>query len=126
VQGTVNLGGATLSVQSLFLPAVTPSIPRVIDDGDAGFTATPGFAGGFTGGFGNDVHAAGAGTGAEQATWTFNNLIPGSYRVSATWSASQFRTTNAPYTILNGDFVLRAPVQSQPRWFISFEMWIIP
>jgi autotransporter-associated beta strand protein len=103
VQGAVNLAGASLAVRPVFQTSVAPSTPRVIDDGDAGFTATPGFgAHGAAGSFGNDVHVAGAGKGAEQASWTFNNLTPGSYRVSATWPASSFRTTNAPYTILDG------------------------
>src|SRR2546430_5188611 len=53
VQGKVNLDGASLAVQPTFVTSVTSSTPRVIDDGDAGFTATSGFRGGFTGGFNN-------------------------------------------------------------------------
>ncbi len=73
--------------------------PRVIDDGDAGFSTTAGWTYYPNQGYQNDVRYTGLGDGSKTATWTFNDLAPGLYRVSATWSAQANRATNAPYTI---------------------------
>ncbi len=79
----------------------TPA-PKIVDDGDATYSSTGGFMS-FTGqGFQNDVRfAAGDGSG-DTATWTFGNLQPGTYRVSATWTPSSNRATDAPYSINGG------------------------
>lgn len=45
-----------------------------------------------------------AGNGAHQATWTLD-VIPGLYRVSATWKEAENRARNAPFTILDGTAV---------------------
>ncbi|MCA9110530.1 MAG: hypothetical protein KDA52_11305, partial [Planctomycetaceae bacterium] len=42
------------------------------------------------------------GDGSRIATWTFTDLTPGLYRVSATWTAFTNRATDAPYTIFDG------------------------
>jgi hypothetical protein len=108
VQGKVFYGGATLGVQPTFLNNVSTA-PTLIDDSASSFTATGGFSAFGGGGLGlanDNGHFARARTGAdpaEQATWTFTNLPPGSYRVSA---SSGFglsnQATNSPFTILNG------------------------
>jgi hypothetical protein len=112
--GTVLAGNRELTV--VFHDAQNESLVRtsvlsvsddiqVIDNGDAGFTATPGFFP-FTGqGFQDDVHFAGAGAGTEAATWTFSNLTPGLYRVSATWTTDDNRASNAPFEVYNGPAV---------------------
>ncbi|MEO2022456.1 MAG: NADH-quinone oxidoreductase subunit NuoH, partial [Pirellulaceae bacterium] len=41
--------------------------------------------------------------GSAVASWTFKDLTPGQYRVSATWSARTNGATDAPYTIYDGD-----------------------
>jgi hypothetical protein len=74
---------------------------QIIDDGAAGFSATAAFAPLTDQGYANDVRRALAGAAAS-ATWTFANLAPGTYRVSATWTTASNRATNAPFTILNG------------------------
>src|SRR5262249_45071069 len=74
---------------------------RVIDDGDAGFTATAGFVSLTGHGVQNDVHRAAAGVGNEVATWTFQ-VEPGTYQVSVTWTAAANQATNAPFTVLDG------------------------
>jgi probable HAF family extracellular repeat protein len=88
-------GRFTFAVSGAVLPI------RTIDDGAAGFAST-----GFTtlSGQGNlnDVRRALAGNGAAAATWTFDGLAPGVYRVSATWSTASNRATNAPYTVFDG------------------------
>lgn len=45
-----------------------------------------------------------AGNGTHQAIWTLD-VVPGLYRVSATWSESANRATNAPFTISDGTTV---------------------
>jgi hypothetical protein len=83
--------------------AVSPV--QIQDDGDPGFSASPGFSP-FSGqGFQDDVTFANRGSGSEQATWTFT-VTPGVYRVSATWSTHPNRATDAPFTILDGSTVI--------------------
>lgn len=74
----------------------------ILDNGSAGFT-TVGEWRRWTGqGYENDIHESYAGSGADVATWSFAHLLPGEYRVSATWTAHLNRATNAPYTVLDG------------------------
>jgi subtilisin family serine protease len=81
---------------------VLPPAVTIIDNGDAGFS-TGGTWSRWTGqGYLNDVHESLAGTGADVATWTFTNLLPGVYRVSATWTTYTNRATNSPFTVLDG------------------------
>jgi hypothetical protein len=75
---------------------------QVLDNRDAGFSATGGFTSYPGQGFRNDVTFAAAGTGSETATWTFAGLTPGSYRVRVTWSTHPNRATDAPFTVLDG------------------------
>jgi hypothetical protein len=50
----------------------------------------------------NDIAYAAAGGGSSVATWTFNGLATGIYRVSATWNILSNRATNSPFTVYNG------------------------
>ena len=88
-----------------FTVAVPPPAPaiQIIDDGDAGYTA-----GGFTlipappkPGYETDYSYSLSG-GGNTASWTFNALPAGDYRVSTTWVANSNRASNAPYTVLDG------------------------
>ncbi len=78
--------------------------PLIIDDGDLGYSA-PGFTRiadpPFPQGLGDDVEYSEAGSG-NTATWTFSDVAPGAYYVSATWTSAPDRATNAPYTIRDG------------------------
>ena len=75
----------------------------IVDDGGAGFATTAGWTPTpLVEGRGGDVQFAGLGDGSQIATWTFSGLMPGMYRVSATWSSHPNRATNAPYTIFDG------------------------
>ncbi|MCO6455469.1 MAG: DUF11 domain-containing protein [Pirellulaceae bacterium] len=79
------------------------SMDRIIDDGDVGYSSSGNWV--FYGGIGHhsDVRYSASGTGADVASWTFNNLAPGTpYAVSATWQAHSNRATNAPYRVYNG------------------------
>jgi hypothetical protein len=73
-----------------------------IDDSDPGFSTVGNWTLWTNGGYKGDVHEATGHSGADFASWTFANLAPGQYRVSATWTAWPDRATNAPYTVLDG------------------------
>ena len=76
--------------------------PQVIDDGEPGFAIESGSWGtGVAGAFGDNRNAS-IWNGDKVASWTFTDLTPGTYRVSATWAASALRATDAPYTIFDG------------------------
>ena len=49
----------------------------------------------------NAVQSRPAGTGTGTATWTFN-VLPGTYRVSATWTPFANRATDAPFVVDDG------------------------
>jgi hypothetical protein len=76
----------------------------IIDDGDAGFSATSNFFPATDQGFQGDLAFANPdpGVGGEEATWTFTTLPPGVNRISATWHPDPNRATNAPFTIFDG------------------------
>ncbi|MEI6541279.1 MAG: choice-of-anchor D domain-containing protein, partial [Planctomycetota bacterium] len=73
----------------------------IMDNGDAGFSA-PGYTTITGEGFQNDIAFAAAGSGSSIATWNFNGLLPGVYRVSAAWSTHSNRATNSPFTVYDG------------------------
>ena len=78
----------------------------ILDNGDAGFESVGEWRR-YTGqGYSGDIHESVAGTGADEVTWTFTNLVPGNYRVSATWTAFSNRASNSPFTILDGESIL--------------------
>jgi hypothetical protein len=75
----------------------------IIDDSStAGYTNSGSWLYWTNSGYLGNVHEATAETGADVSTWTFNNVLPGQYRVSVTWAAWSDRATNAPYTVLDG------------------------
>lgn len=78
--------------------------PVIIDNSDtSGFSDTgffdsnPNFPQGFNGG----VKFSGADSG-NTATWTFSDVPPGRYAVSATWTNAPDRAKNSPFTIFDG------------------------
>ncbi|MDX2463630.1 MAG: S8 family serine peptidase, partial [Porticoccus sp.] len=81
---------------------VPPPQIWIIDDGEAGFSATSGWTSYTGAGLQGDFLYKAVGNGTATATWTFNNLTPGQYLVSATWQAYTNRAVNAPYTVLDG------------------------
>jgi len=79
---------------------------RIIDNGDPEFGVVGVWTAGATGFQGDELIAPGDGSG-DRATWTFNDLPDGWYRVSATWSgsgAALLPSTQAPFTVadING------------------------
>jgi uncharacterized protein (DUF1800 family) len=82
-----------------------PSL-RFVDDTDPGFS-TVGQWGQAPGvGFQNGLTFIAAGTGSNTATWTVSGLVPGQYRVSATWKEDPSAADNTPFTIQDGSAVL--------------------
>src|SRR5262249_34835321 len=90
---------------------IAPNSVIFVDDRDMGFSATAGFSqtisqAGTSGAVplnGSLTATAAAGTGTESATWTVNvGILPGQYRVSATWVGYANAASNTQYTILDG------------------------
>jgi uncharacterized protein (DUF1800 family) len=82
-----------------------PASLRVVRASDPGFQTT-----------GQWVNqAASSGTGANTATWTFTDVVPGTYQVAVTWSAAAKLATNAPYTVFNDKVPFTAVPVNQRR-----------
>ena len=82
--------------------------PRIIDDGDVGFTADGNFLrSGSEGYLGDERTAETIGvTGDENvARWTFAGVTPGWYRVAVTWVGGANRTRDAQFSVLDGDVI---------------------
>jgi uncharacterized protein (DUF2141 family) len=71
---------------------------EVIDDGDASFAVTGAWSV-YGVGYRSDLRYAQPGAGDKTAKWSFTNLAPGRYRVSATWPYSSAYASNAPLSI---------------------------
>jgi hypothetical protein len=93
------------------LPSATTV--SIIDDSNQGFSTTGHWDLWTNGGYLGDVHEATGRTGADVASWTFNNLTAGLYRVSVTWTPWPDRASNAPYTVLDGSTVLGSAAVNQ-------------
>ena len=97
-----------------------PPQVKIVDDADAGFAVSGPWS---RLGEGRDrqVYTASAGTGQSVATWTFNNLSGGSYRIFATWTGGDDHSTNARYRVresinqTNNLLVKGVSQRSEPR-----------
>src|SRR5262249_54137800 len=85
------------------------------DDGAVGFSATSDWSTYNGVGADGDFRYKQAGAGAATATWTFTNLAPGQYRVSATWQAYSNRVIDAPYAVLDGTAALGTVLINQQQ-----------
>jgi subtilisin family serine protease len=92
--------------QYTFTVSGLSSMVRVVDDGDAGFTASANWTAATGLGAQSDLHYKAAGNGTDGAGWTFVGLTPGRYRVSATWVPFSNRAPNAAYTVTVGSATL--------------------
>jgi len=90
------------TIQASVSDVPPPPAVQIIDNGDAGFMTTGGWTRWGGQGFQGDVHEALPGPASTEARWTFDNLVPGTYIVAATWSAYSNRATDAPFTIYDG------------------------
>ncbi len=84
---------------------VVRAAAEIIDDGDSGYAAegfTRQFNPGFLQGFDGDIEFSAANAG-NVASWTFHDLTPGPFVVSATWTHAPDRSENARYVVRDGD-----------------------
>jgi RHS repeat-associated protein len=82
------------------------AMTQVIDDGDSGYSTVGTWTDYSTGGYQGDLDYLPGGSGANKATWTFNGLTSGEFRVSATWAEHSNRATNSSFTISDGAALL--------------------
>ena len=112
----------------------TVDAARVIDDGSGAFHTTGVLPTPLSGlGFGGDERLLAAAPHNPSlrralprllatAAWSFADLSPGTYRVSATWTAAATRAPDAPFTINDGTNVLKTASvnqRSSPDDFIA-------
>ncbi|WP_165440535.1 golvesin C-terminal-like domain-containing protein [Rubripirellula amarantea] len=92
--------------------APAPSLPTlVVDNGDPGYTSN-GWRTTSTGYLGDrEVHSASS--GADEASWTFDELPVGTYSVSSTWLSHPNRSEAAPYSIYDGNTLITTIYASQ-------------
>jgi hypothetical protein len=84
--------------------AAQPAGVEIIDNGDSGFSADPGFTNVTGYGFGADALAGNGINGVETAKWVFDGLTAGSTQeVSATWLRGSDRESSVTYVIRDGD-----------------------
>ena len=78
---------------------VNPTV--IVDDGDPTFFTAGGWTTYGSSGRGSDVRYVHNGAAPTTATWQFDSISSGVYRVSATWPGADasVRATNAPFTI---------------------------
>ena len=91
-------GAADITVNDVDVPPIS-----IIDNGDAGFAIFGSWGTAQGQGFQNDVHFHGPALNGDRATWTFNNLTPGNYRVSTTWTPQGNRASNSPFSVFDGN-----------------------
>ena len=89
-----------------------PSLVQVMDNGDSRFSTTGAWKRGIRSGYYGDHHFSAAGAGLDIAEWDFN-VLPGVYRVSATWSAGQNRDSNSVFAIADGTTALETVYVNQ-------------
>ncbi|MCQ8183751.1 malectin domain-containing carbohydrate-binding protein, partial [Methylomonas sp. SURF-1] len=94
---------------------------RIVDDGDPTFATTGSWStvasNGSTQPRGGDVRNSAAGDGSSQASWSFDGLTAGYYRVAATWpyqwQSSPNFSSNSTFRIYDGEVVVGADVINQ-------------
>ncbi|WP_442511182.1 Ig-like domain-containing protein [Novipirellula sp. SH528] len=99
------IGLADVSYQRFEQIRVINAAPNTIDDGDPGYLAdgfTRQFDPQFLQGFNGDIEFSAANAG-NVATWTFNDIPPGAFAVSATWTSAPDRSENARFVVHEGD-----------------------
>jgi hypothetical protein len=96
-----------------------PTVVQIMDDGDAGYSTSGSWSTYQSpqSGRNNDWQYAVNSSGPATATWSFNNLTPGQYRVSTTWGANPAFAANARYSILavSGGMVLGSSLINQQQ-----------
>jgi archaellum component FlaF (FlaF/FlaG flagellin family) len=103
----------TFQVTGSVVDPITPLV-QVLDNGDPGTSVVGGWQRVSGKGYLKDIHTAPRGAGGKYATWTFNSLPQGEYRVWATWTASSTNATNSPFTLQDGSSTVRVSQKGAP------------
>ena len=89
---------------------VAGPVDVIIDDDSPGYTDTG--LGWRTsvgpGAYGQAMRWSHPGSGANKATWSFGDLLPGSYEVQLCWFPHPNFATNAPFEVYEGDTLVRS------------------
>lgn len=99
-------GGGSITLRNVEDLNIFNAAPKLIDDSSptgysdtsSFFPSSPQFPQGFNGGV-RFSPSDGGGT----ATWTFDDITPGNYLVSATWVENGDRASNSPFQIFDGN-----------------------
>lgn len=119
-------GPGGITTDEIFLevnPATPPPqhIVRVIDDQDPGFSTVGSWTPWSNQGYKSRIVFAAQGNGSAVATWSFEDLEPGKYRVSVTWFSYENRATDAPFTVF--DKIVRINQELSPADFQENDTW---
>ena len=74
------------------------AVVRTLDDSGLGFAATTGWST-ISSGYQDNCHVIGAGSGGEVASWEFQDVPCGYYRLWATWPADPSRPASVTYQV---------------------------
>ncbi|HUE70827.1 MAG TPA: choice-of-anchor D domain-containing protein [Pirellulaceae bacterium] len=76
--------------------------PKLIDNGDSGWTKVGSWKYVTGKGRENDIHRTAKGSGTVQSNWTFNDLPEGQFWVWASWTGNVNNASNAPFSVYDG------------------------
>lgn len=107
----------TVTVSGTTSPGATVDLET---GGDAGFLTVGPWQRLEGVGFQGDLSFLAPGSGSRSAAWTFTGLVPGSYRISATWFPHSLLATNAPFTIRDGGSTLASVSVNQELAPVGF------
>ncbi|HNW08204.1 MAG: N-acetylmuramoyl-L-alanine amidase [Verrucomicrobia bacterium] len=84
-----------------FMSLINPPAPVVVDNSNAGFTASSAWATGTAAGdkYGANYRWRSTQAVSDPASWSASNLPAGTYKIYAWWSAGSNRSTAAPYIV---------------------------
>lgn len=123
---TIATGDPALGTIEFDVTGLVAPPPRIIDNGDAGFSTVGEWTRWGGQGYAGDVDESLPGDGADVASWTFEDLLPGRYAVAATWTTWVNRATDSPYTVLDGGVSLGTTTVNQqiaPNDFALDGVW---
>ena len=96
-----NANGIVDANAVMIVPVQTPApptLPAIVDHGDAGFSESGGGWQGYSdpSAYEGDFRYCPAGTGTNTAQWSFANLPNGEFQVFTTWTPASNRAPHAP------------------------------
>ncbi len=103
-----NANGLIIADAARVSVATLPTLPAVVDYGQAGYGETGSGWGTFSGGgYNGSLRVVAAGTGANTVSWSFTGLAGGTYNAQVDWLADpNNRASNATYQVYDGSTLL--------------------